>query len=80
MSEIEIRSIKMIPGYYHVEFQLTDLPMNGMVSIPIDLYSDEYMQKMIRENVEGMKKELELLKRIIADWKGKKIPLDYDKS
>ena len=73
--EVEIRSIKLIPGYYHVEFQLIDLPLNNVVSIPIDEWSEEYMREAIEETLKKMEKEISLLRTIITDWEGKRIKI-----
>ena len=76
MYEVEIRSIKLIPGYYHVEFQLIDLPLNNVISIPIDEWSEEHMREMIADALKKMEKEIILLRTIITDWEGKRIKIE----
>ena len=75
MYEVEIRSIKLIPGYYHVEFQLIDLPLNNVISIPIDEWSEEHMREMIADALKKMEKEIILLRTISTDWEGKRIKI-----
>jgi len=75
MYEVEIRSIKLIPGYYHVEFQLIDLPLNNVISIPIDEWSEEHMREMIADALKKMEKEIILLRTIISNWEGKRIKI-----
>jgi len=79
MYEVEIRSIKLIPNYYHIEFQLIDLPLNNVISIPIEEWSEERMRQMIADTLEKMNKEITLLRTIISDWEGKRIKIDWNK-
>jgi len=76
MYEVEIRSIKLIPGYYHVEFQLIDLPLNNVVSVPVDEWSEERMREMISDTLKNMDVEITLLRTIISDWEGKRIKIE----
>lgn len=75
-TDIEIRTIKISQEFYTVEYRLLDVPVNGQVSIPIGEWDEDTVTKAIIEDIKNMKPEIEMLRKLITEWEGKKITLD----
>lgn len=76
MLEIEIRTVKISQEFFSVEYRLLDVPVNGQVSIPIHEWSEELVKKEIAKDIKSMETEIEMLRKLITEWEGKKITLD----
>lgn len=68
--------MKISQEFFTIEYRLLNLPVNGQVSIPIGEWSEDRVKDEITKDVANMSQEIELLRKLIIDWEGKRITLD----